>query len=348
MHMHSTLTYRWGNGLPCMCTHVSLRKHGCTCRTLHVYTHNSMQTHCCTHAMPHIYIHTSMSTHHTRHIHTNTATQTHPSACTTNTHTNACTNTPLHTSSRSYTCMTVHHSCTHPHGTQHHGPQHHTTHEAGSQAHPLPHTQETLAHTNRLQTCRHCMHTLSQTQPWQAHCTCVPAHTSTARSYLLSPWVTLSTQGSSQNLRWWWVQPGCPPISPVCALGAEPSSPAPLAPLGAIRWADRQVQAHPHLKHTHAHAKGVHGPTHRYKHTYKLYERLHHRGSHTLTCTHKCVYARRHIQSQREGRELARPEVHSGAELTRSQLSFPMWRWRMAGDIPGDGGRARQEAQRRL
>lgn len=32
--------------------------------------------------------------------------------------------------------------------------------------------------------------------------------------------------------------------------------------------------------------------------------------------------------------------MNSRAELTCSQLSFPVWRWRMAGDIPRGAGRA--------
>lgn len=84
VHAHTQYTHI-SLGLPCKCTHALLCKRGCTCRTLHAYTHISVQTHRCTHAMP--YTHASMSTHHTRHVNTNTATQTHPTACTVNTHT---------------------------------------------------------------------------------------------------------------------------------------------------------------------------------------------------------------------------------------------------------------------
>lgn len=221
MHAHTQYTHI-SLGLPCKCTHALLCKRGCTCRTLHAYTHISVQTHCCTHAMP--YTHASMSTHHTRHVNTNTATQTHPTACTVNTHTHtqyACTHTLLHTSPQSHTCMTVHHSCTHPHGTPHHGPQHHTTHEAGTQAHPLPHTQETLAHTNR--DCRHvvtaCTHSHRHSRG-QARCAHVTRTCTHKHSALLPP-VSVGhpqrTQGSSWNLQQWWVQPGCPP-SLLCVL----------------------------------------------------------------------------------------------------------------------------------
>lgn len=342
-HTHCWLTSGRGNahGLHCMHTHTR-HVHACIAVQTQAHTEHCMsalipvQTHWCTHAMPHAYIHpwAHMSAH-----------------CTTCTHTHCHTNTPH--------CMrykrTHKASCTHtpaPHCAVHHTgcapqlhrppphtapwpPQHHSTREA--------HPRETPAHRGRLQTQR--AHTRTDTEPWARAgcrlCTHACTHQHSASS-LLAAWVTPSTHKGAVRI---CGGGGCsrgalgslwPLLSVLWVLSPanQPRSPY-SGPSGG--WTGRYKPTPP-TSNTPMHMQKVYtdpciGTN---MHTNCMNTRT--TETHTPTRTQKCMCAPRHTQSQRGGRELEGPEVQSGAELTRWQLSFPVWRWRMTGDIPGDAG----------
>lgn len=142
------------------------------------------------------------------------------------------------------------------------------------------------------------------------------------------------TRGCSPNPQCWWVQPGVrraarglaspPPLRVLWVL--SPAS-QPQSVSRGHRGAHRQVQTHPLLQHTPAHAGGPRGPVRRCERAPKLRERSH-RGASPAPSRREMRVRTRHTQPGRAGGRVEQSwHLGSSACQCGGWLGTPPRRW---------------------